>query len=87
MIHQKVQNVLLWHCFEAGRLAHLGALAHWLMIDGDTLSIAATQHESITRCLALSLAHSIGAALLTGLTLLVLAALYLHNAQAVLTHL
>lgn len=57
------------------------------MFDGDTLGIAATQHESVTRRLALGLAHGVGATLLTTLTLLVLAALHLYHAQTVLANL
>lgn len=68
-------------------VAHLWTLANWLMLAGDTLSIAATQHQAITRSFALSLAHSIGAALLAWIALLVLAALHLHYTQAVLAHL
>lgn len=57
------------------------------MFDGDTLSIAATQYQPIAHRLALGLAYGVGAALLGGLALLVLATLHLHYAQAVLTHL
>lgn len=57
----------------------LWALAHWLMLDGNTLSIAATQDEAITYCLALSLPNSIGTALLALFTFAILPAFHLYH--------